>query len=100
MSGEDEDLWRVVAQNAAKEGLIIKITTFEDYTQPNEALNEHDLDANAFHHKPHLDAQIKAEGYHIVPVGYTIVSPIGLYSIEYKSIADLPDGATRRGDRS
>jgi D-methionine transport system substrate-binding protein len=94
MSGEDEDVWRVVAQNASKEGLIIKITTFEDYTQPNEALNEHDLDANAFQHKPYLDAQIKAEGYHIVPVGYTLVEPIGLYSSKYKSVADLPDGAT------
>lgn len=43
MSGEDEDVWRVVAANAAKQGLTIKITTFSDYTQPNEALSEHDL---------------------------------------------------------
>jgi len=93
MSGEDEDIWQVVAQNAAKEGLDIKVTVFEDYTQPNEALDEHDLDANAFQHKPYLDAQIKAQGYHIAPVGYTYVQPIGLYSAKYKSVAALPDGA-------
>jgi D-methionine transport system substrate-binding protein len=94
MSGEDEDVWRVVAANAAKQGLTIKITTFSDYTQPNEALSEHDLDANSFQHKPYLDAQIKARGYKIVPVGYTYVQPIGLYLRKVKSVADLPDGAT------
>jgi D-methionine transport system substrate-binding protein len=94
MSGEDEDVWRVVSANAAKHGLAIKITTFNDYTQPNEALSQHDLDANSFQHKPYLDAQIAARGYHIVPVGYTYVQPIGLYSRKVKSIADLPNGAT------
>jgi D-methionine transport system substrate-binding protein len=94
MSGEDEDVWRVVAENAAKHGLSVKTTTFNDYTQPNEALSRHDLDANSFQHKPYLDAQIAARGYHIVPVGFTYVQPIGLYSRKVKSVADLPKGAT------
>ncbi|MCP3710116.1 MetQ/NlpA family lipoprotein [Paraburkholderia sp. CNPSo 3274] len=93
MSGEDEDVWRVVAANAAKRGLTIKVTTFSEYTQPNEALSSHDLDANSFQHKPYLDAQIKARGYKIVPVGFTYVQPIGLYSRKVKSVADLPQGA-------
>lgn len=93
MSGEDEDVWRVVAANAAKHGLSVKVTTFSDYTQPNEALSEHDLDANSFQHKPYLDAQIKARNYAIVPVGYTYVQPIGLYSVKVKSVGDLPHGA-------
>lgn len=93
MSGEDEDVWRVVAANAAKHGVTVKVTTFSEYTQPNEALSVHDLDANSFQHKPYLDAQIKARGYHIVPVGFTYVQPIGLYSRKVKSVADLPQGA-------
>ena len=94
MSGEDEDVWRVVAANAATHGLAIKVTTFGDYTQPNEALSQHDLDANSFQHKPYLDAQVATRGYRIVPVGFTYVQPIGLYSRKVKSVADLPDGAT------
>jgi len=93
MSGEDEDVWRIVSANAQKYGLTIKITTFEDYTQPNEALAEHDLDANSFQHKPYLDAQIQARGYKIVAVGYTYVQPIGLYSRKYNSVTALPQGA-------
>lgn len=93
MSGEDEDVWRAVAANAARHGLTVKVTTFSDYTQPNEALSQHDLDANSFQHKPYLDAQIAARHYEIVPVGYTYVQPIGLYSRKVKSVAALPQNA-------
>lgn len=93
IAGEDEDVWRVVSEEAAKRGLIVKTVVFSDYTQPNEALSHGEIDANAFQHKPYLDNQIKTQGYKIVPVGYTAVWPIGLYSRKVKSIASLPDGA-------
>ena len=93
MSAEDEDIWSVVAKEAAKQGLDLKLVVFNDYTQPNEALENGDLDANAFQHRPYLDNQVKTRGYHIVPVGYTAVWPIGLYSRKHKSVAELPEGA-------
>jgi D-methionine transport system substrate-binding protein len=93
MSAEDEDIWAVVAKEAEKRGLTIKLTVFNDYTQPNEALENGELDANAFQHKPYLDNQIKTRGYHIVPVGFTAVWPIGLYSRKVHAVADLPEGA-------
>jgi len=93
IGGEDEDVWKVVAAQAAKQGLTIKTVVFNDYTQPNEALERGDVDANAFQHKPYLDNQIKARGYHITPVGYTAVWPIGLYSRKVGSVANLPKGA-------
>jgi len=93
VGGEDEDVWKVVAQQAAKSGLTIKTVVFNDYTQPNEALERGDVEANAFQHKPYLDNQIKTRGYHIVPVGFTAVWPIGLYSHRHHSVAELPKGA-------
>lgn len=93
MSGEDEDVWRVVTSEAAKKGLKIETIIFNDYTQPNEALERGEIDANAFQHQPYLDNQIKQNGYHIVRVGYTGVWPIGLYSKKHKSVAELPEGA-------
>jgi hypothetical protein len=46
-----------------------------------------------FQHKPYLDNQIKTRGYDIVPVGFTAVLLIGLYSHKVHSVADLPEGA-------
>jgi D-methionine transport system substrate-binding protein len=93
MSGEDEDVWRVVTTEAAKKGLKIETVVFNDYTQPNDALENGEIDANAFQHQPYLDNQVKTHGYHIVRVGYTGVWPIGLYTKKYKSVAELPKGA-------
>ena len=93
IGGEDESVWKVAAAEAGKRGLDVELVVFNDYTQPNEALERGEIDANAFQHKPYLDAQIKGNGYHIVPVGLTAVWPIGLYSKKYHKIAELPEGA-------
>nr|WP_281406467.1 MetQ/NlpA family ABC transporter substrate-binding protein [Methylobacterium sp. WL18] len=78
---------------AAKDGLDLDLVVFSDYLLPNAALDAGDLQANAFQHKPFLENQITAKGYKIVPVGATIVSPIGLYSRRVKAVGDLKAGA-------
>ncbi|MDF1635153.1 MetQ/NlpA family lipoprotein [Mycoplana sp. MJR14] len=93
MSGEDEDVWRVVVAEAEKKGLTVEVVTFNDYTQPNEALERGEIDANAFQHGPYLENQIQAHGYKIVVAGYTAVWPIGVYSKKHAAIADIPEGA-------
>lgn len=93
MGGAEEEIAEVAKKVAATKGLDIQLVTFSDYVLPNSALDAGELDANAFQHKPYLDAQIKAHGYHIVPIGFTIVEPIGLYSQKIKAFDQLPDGA-------
>ncbi|WP_299507868.1 MetQ/NlpA family ABC transporter substrate-binding protein [Cypionkella sp.] len=93
MGGEDEAVWAVAAEQAKAKGLDLELVVFNDYTQPNEALQNGEVDANAFQHQPYLDAQIAAHGYTISQVGLTAVWPIGLYSKKYHSVAELPDGA-------
>lgn len=93
MSGEDEDVWRVVVAEAGKKGLSVETVVFNDYTQPNEALERGEVDANAFQHLPYLENQIKQHGYKIAAVGYTGVWPIGVYSRKVSKIADLAEGA-------
>jgi D-methionine transport system substrate-binding protein len=93
ISGEDEDVWRVVTSEAAKNGLTVETVVFNDYTQPNEALERGEIDANAFQHLPYLENQIKTHGYKIVPVGYTGVWPIGLYSKKIAAVGDFAEGA-------
>ncbi|MCG1040288.1 MULTISPECIES: MetQ/NlpA family lipoprotein [Burkholderiaceae] len=93
MSGPDAQIWAKVAKVAAKNGLKIKVIEFNDYVQPNAALDAGDLDANGFQHQPFLDSQIKQRGYKIVNVGLTYVSPMGFYSKKFKSLKELPEGA-------
>ena len=92
--GDAEIVWAKVKEIAAKDGLDVSVVVFNDYLLPNAALDAGELDANAFQHKPFLDNQIKTRGYKIVPVGQTIVAPIGLYSRQAKSVAEIKDGAS------
>ena len=93
MSGPDSQIWTEVSKVAAREGLKIKVIEFNDYIQPNAALDAGDLDANGFQHQPFLDSQVKQRGYKIVNVGLTYVAPMGFYSKKIKSLKDLPQGA-------
>jgi len=93
IGGSEEEIAEVVKKVAASKGLDIKLVPFADYVLPNSALESGELDANAFQHQPYLDAQTQARGYHLVPIGFTIVEPIALYSKKIKSLGELRDGA-------
>ncbi|WP_420997701.1 MetQ/NlpA family ABC transporter substrate-binding protein [Cupriavidus sp. 30B13] len=93
VSGPDAQVWQVVQKVARRNGLDVKIVEFNDYVQPNAALDAGELDANSFQHQPYLDSQIKQRGYKMVSVGYTYISPLGIYSQKLKSPKDLPQGA-------
>lgn len=90
----DQPIWTAVKKTAKdKYNLDVEVVTFTDYVQPNEALNNKDIDANVFQHGPYLEQQNKERGYKLVAVGKTFVYPIAGYSRKIKSIDALPDGA-------
>lgn len=84
------------AQKVAKEkyGLEVELVAFTDYVMPNEALNQGDIDANAFQHKPYLDEQARQRGYKLAIVGKTFIYPIAGYSKKIKNISELKPEST------
>ncbi|MFJ6264198.1 MetQ/NlpA family ABC transporter substrate-binding protein [Lysinibacillus xylanilyticus] len=78
----------------AKEGIDLKIETYQDYVLPNQHLDSGELDANYFQHLPFLELSMKENGYDFVNAGAIHIEPIGIYSKKYKSLDDLPKGAT------
>lgn len=92
-AGPHAQIAEVAKQVAARDGLTLKIVEFQDYIQPNAALDAGDVEANSYQHLPFLESQIKARGYKITPIGYTVTFPMGFYSKRVRSLADLPKGA-------
>ncbi|WP_298948520.1 MetQ/NlpA family ABC transporter substrate-binding protein [uncultured Paracoccus sp.] len=90
--GEHAEIMEEVAKVAAPRGLNIEVIEFSDYVVPNQALNDGDLNANSFQHRPYLENQIKDRGFELVEVGTTITTPMGVYSDKIKDLADLPEG--------
>lgn len=93
-AGPHAEVLDAVKKEAAQRGLDIKVVEFTDYVFPNQALANKDLEANSFQHEPYLKNQISKTGWKLTKVAYTTVSPMGFYSKKYKSVADVPVGAT------
>ena len=94
-SGPEQEIAET-AKKVAKEkyNLDVELVAFNDYVVPNEALNNGDIDANAFQHVPYLNEQSKQRGYKLAIVGNTFVYPIVAYSKKIKSISELKNGST------
>ncbi|GGF84788.1 hypothetical protein GCM10007301_50950 [Azorhizobium oxalatiphilum] len=79
---------------AAKQGLDIQIVEFSDYVVPNTALDAGEIQANSFQHQPYLDNQVADRKFKLVSVATTVNYPMGVYSKKYKSMDELPSGAS------
>lgn len=93
ISGSDTTIWDYIADKAEKEGIDLEIVTFSDYVAPNIALAEGELDLNAFQTISYFDEFVAEHNIDIVPIGSTVIAPMGLYSEKYDSIDDLPEGS-------
>ncbi|WP_040055860.1 MetQ/NlpA family ABC transporter substrate-binding protein [Candidatus Liberibacter americanus] len=91
--GENADIMKKVKEIAARSGVNIEIIEFSDFMTPNIALDNGDIDANAFQHEKYLNNQINAKGYKIESVATTIITPMKIYSNKVQKIADIPKNA-------
>jgi len=94
IQGPGEQIAEFIKENLAKKGIELKVVAFSDYVIPNRAVNDGDLDLNAFQHQPYLDNQNKNLGSELVSVGNSIVMPMGVYSQKVKNLKDLKPGSS------
>jgi D-methionine transport system substrate-binding protein len=78
----------------AAEGLNLEIKVFNDYVQPNTQVAEKHIDVNYFQTLPYLNDFNRDKGTNLVTIVGVHVEPIGAYSSKWKSIAEVPNGAT------
>ncbi|PNZ11464.1 MetQ/NlpA family ABC transporter substrate-binding protein [Staphylococcus simiae] len=77
-----------------KKGYKLDVKVINDYTTPNKLLDKGEVDANFFQHTPYLNTEKKDKGYKIESAGNVHLEPMAVYSKKYKSLKDLPKGAT------
>lgn len=103
--GESNEMWDPVIEELGKKGIKIELVSFTDYTTPNQALDNGEIDLNAFQHYAYLNDEIKNNGYKITAIGDTFISAMNIYSnkvsnvskIEKDSKIAVPNDATNEG---
>lgn len=93
LTGTDSKVWSYIKEEAAKENIKIELVFFDAYNLPNAALNDGELDLNAFQHHFYLEKEVEELGYKIEAIADTVVAPLGLYSKKITSIDQLEDGS-------
>lgn len=92
--GASDPYWAVYEEAVEAEGISLEIVDFTEYTQPNPALDEGELDINQFQHIQYLADYNVSAGSDLQPIGATAIYPLGLYSEKYGSVDEIPDGET------
>lgn len=84
--------WQILADKAAEEGIEVEIVNFSEYTLPNPALAEGEIDLNSFQHLLYLADHNSNTGDDLQPLGSTLIVPLPLYSEKYDSVEEFVDG--------
>jgi len=90
--GEMTEMWVPVQENLESENIRIELVKFADYTLPNQALADGEIDLNAFQHVAFLNNEIELKGFDLVPIGNTLLSALNVYSSNVDSIDDIKVG--------
>ena len=77
-----------------EDGIQLEIVSVSDNIQPNEALNNKEVDANFFQHKVFMEQYNENNDGNLVMVTPIYHIIYGGYSKRYNSIEELPEGAT------
>ncbi|MDH1704064.1 MetQ/NlpA family ABC transporter substrate-binding protein [Comamonas terrigena] len=75
-----------------KKGYKVKLVEFNDYVQPNLALADGSLDANFFQHEVYFNQFKGDRKLDLVALTQGPIAPMGVYSKQRKSLADLKEG--------
>ena len=86
------EILEIVKDDLASAGYELEIVVYNDYVQPNTAVESGDLDANYFQHTPYMDQFNEENGTHIVSAGIIHYEPLGVYSDKIASLDELKDG--------
>ena len=93
--GEVNEPWDyVIEELKEKENIEVEMVKFTDYTTPNNALAEGEIDLSSFQTEIFMDNYNKDHGTELTTIGYTVMAPLGLYSEKITDISELKDGDT------
>ncbi|MGN6025405.1 MetQ/NlpA family ABC transporter substrate-binding protein [Alcaligenes faecalis] len=90
--GAYADSINAAAQDAKAQGIDVEVIEFTDWTTPNVAVDNGDIDINYFQHQPFLKNAIEKNGYKLASAGTGILANVGVYSLKHQAVDQVPQG--------
>ena len=90
--GAYADSINAAAKDAKAQGINVEVIEFTDWTTPNVAVDNGDIDINYFQHRPFLNNAIEKNGYKLASAGTGILANVGVYSLKHQAVDQVPQG--------
>ncbi|MBP6620955.1 MAG: MetQ/NlpA family ABC transporter substrate-binding protein [Alcaligenes sp.] len=90
--GAYADSINAAAKDAKAQGINVEVIEFTDWTTPNVAVDNGDIDINYFQHQPFLNNAIEKNGYKLASAGTGILANVGVYSLKHQAVDQVPQG--------
>ncbi|MFC7685907.1 MetQ/NlpA family ABC transporter substrate-binding protein [Ureibacillus sp. GCM10028918] len=87
-------LTKAIIPQLEEKGYTVELVEFSDYVQPNNALDNGDIDANLFQHTIYLETFEEQNNMDLEALITVPTAPMGFFSKKYASVEDIEDGAT------
>lgn len=87
-----EPIWDVVKEKLAPEGIVLEYVQFNNFSLPNNALNNGEIEMNAFQHHAFFNNDTTSNGYDLTAIGDTYIVAMGIFSNKIKDLSELKDG--------
>ncbi|MBP2898850.1 hypothetical protein J8340_22880 [Escherichia coli] len=87
------EILELVKPELAEQGIELEVVVLSDNVQPNSALWAKEVDANFFQHVPYMEEFNRNNNAELVPITPIYFANYGVYSKNYASMDELPEGA-------
>ena len=89
-----EPIWDVVKEKLAKEGIVLEYVQFNNFSLPNNALANGELEMNAFQHHAFFNNDTQSNGYNLTAIGDTYIVAMDIFSDKISNLNELKNGDT------
>ena len=87
-----EPIWDVVKEKLAPEGIELEYVQFNNFSLPNNALDNGEIEMNAFQHHAFFNNDTASNGYDLTAIGDTYIVAMGIFSDKIQDLSELKDG--------
>ncbi len=83
-----EEIWNPIKEKLAPEGINLEYQQFTSFNIPNNALNNGEIEINAFQHHAYFNNDVSTNNYDLTPISDTYIVAMNIYTSKGLSIED------------
>ncbi len=87
-----EPIWDVVKEKLKDEGIELEYVQFNNFSLPNNALANGEIEINAFQHHAFFNNDTSSNGYDLTAIGDTYIVAMDIFSDKITDLSELKDG--------